>query len=381
MAEDKILERVRNLLARAEHPNTPAPEAELCQQQADKLMFKHAIDEAFLRATQSEKERKTPVKKEFQMVSEGTMEFWPEMRTVLGEVAYANRCRAVVSNYAGGTITLVGFADDVAWTEMLFTSIYFSFVRQINPKWDSSLGYDANVYNFKVAGYKWADINNLAVRNGEETAEIMREGRYYSRETMRYEDGLVGTGKISGKMISAYKRHAKKIDDNNLVSSQNHDAYRRQFTSAFCNEIARRLRRLAAEQEKEADSIPGAALALVDSRKVVNEEFFNLFPQFRPETDEEIAAREEAELKQREAERAAREEMLAAMTDKQRYDFLEKEQRAERRRAERDRRYWEKNSVRYDSSANRRGSSAAANVDLRKPGARVDTTETRKELR
>jgi hypothetical protein len=381
VAEEKVLELVRNLLARAEHPNTPAPEAELCQKQADKLMFKHAIEEAFLRATQTEKERKTPVKKEFQMVSEGTMEFWPEMRTVLGEVAYANRCRAVVSHYAGGQITLVGFREDVEWTEMLFTSIYFSFVRQINPKWDKSLDYAANVYNFKVAGYKWSEINQIAVHNGEETAEMLREGRVWNRETMRYEDGLVGTGKISGKMITAYKRHAKEIGDDNLVSSQNHDAYRRQFTSAFCNQINRRLRDLAAEQEKEADSIPGAALALVDSRKVVNEEFYNMFPQFRPESEEERLAREEAQKIQAENERRVREEMLAGMTEKQRYAFLEKEQAAERRRAQRDRRYWEKNSVRYDSSANRRGSSAAANVDLRKPGHKVDTTTTRKEIR
>lgn len=381
MAEEKILERVRNLLARAEHPNTPAPEAELCQQQADKLMFKHAIEEAFLRSTQSEKERKTPIKKEFQMVSEGTMEFWPEMRTVLGEVAYANRCRAVVSHYAGGKITLVGFAEDVAWTEMLFTSIYFSFVRQINPKWDKALGYNANVYNFKVAGYKWSEINEIAVRNGEETAEILRERRVWSYAMGGYETAMVGTGKMGSRLIGAYKRHAKEIGDNNIVSSQNHDAYRRQFTSAFCNQINRRLRDLADQQAKDADSIPGAALALVDSRKVVNEEFYNMFPQFRPETEEEAAARQEAMRIQRENEIRAREEMLAAMTEKQRYDFLEREQARERRQAQRDRRYWEKNSVRYDSSANARGSSAAANVDLRKPGHKVDTTTTRKELK
>lgn len=372
MADEKILERVRNLLARAEHPNTPAPEAELCQQQADKLMFKHAIEEAFLRATQTEKERKTPVKKAFQMTSEGTMEFWPEMRTVLGEVAYANRCRAVVSHYAGGEITLVGFKDDVEWTEMLFTSIYFGFVRQINPKWDSSTSYDANVYNFKVAGWKWKDINELSKRNGGPDHE-------------KYEEDWFGkmrpTGKIGGAMIGAYKRHAKLIGDTNIVSTQSHDAYRRQFTSAFCNTINRRLRDLADEQQKDMDSIPGAALALVDTRKAVDEEFYTLFPQFRPMPEEEQERQREAMRAQRQAEIDAREKMLAAMTDKQRYEFLEKEQRAARRAAQRDRAYYRKNSMAYDSSAHARGSSAAASVDLNKPGAPVHRPAERKEIR
>ncbi len=371
MAEEKILELVRNLLARAEHPNTPAPEAELAQKQADKLMFKHAIEEAFLRATQTEKERKTPVKKAFKMTSEGTMEFWPEMRTVLGEVAMAYRCRAVVSHYAGGEIVLVGFAEDVAWVEMLFTSIYFSFVRQINPKWDLSTSYDANVYNFKVAGYKWADINAIAVRNGGPDAEKYEESWFGE---------MRGTGKIKGSMITAYKRHARLIGDDNLVSSQNHDAYRRQFTNAFCSTINHRLRTLAREEKAEADSIPGAALALVDSRKVVDEEFYKLFPQFRPMSEEEIERQREAMKRQHQAEIDAREAMLDAMTEKQRYAFLEKEQAAERRAAQRDRRYWEKNSERYDSSANARGRSAAASVDLNKPGERVPAAAARKEI-
>lgn len=377
MAEEKVLELVRNLLARAEHPNTPAPEAELCQKQADKLMFKHAIEEAFLRASQSEKERKTPVRKDIRLVSEGTMEFWPQMRTVLGEVAFANRCRAVVGHSAGGTITLVGFNEDVAWTEMLFTSIYFSFVRQINPKWDSEIGYAANVYNFKVAGYKWADINDVSMRNGGPDARVYEER--YSYRDGRYVD--MPTKKIKGTMIGAYKRHAKAIGDYNIVSTQSHDAYRRQFTDAFVNHIARRLREMSREHEKDMDSMPGAALALVDIRKTVDDHFFDMFPQFRPASEEELAAAEEARKLQRERERQVREDMLNAMTEKQRYAFLEKEQEAERRQAQKDRRYWEKNSVRYDSSANERGRSAAASVDLNKPGAPVNRQAERKELK
>jgi hypothetical protein len=42
--------RVRALLARAEHPETPAAEAQACAAKAAELMLRHAIDEAALRA-------------------------------------------------------------------------------------------------------------------------------------------------------------------------------------------------------------------------------------------------------------------------------------------------------------------------------------------
>lgn len=43
---DKIKRRIKALLSRADHKNTPAPEAELSRQQAEKLMVKYSITEA-----------------------------------------------------------------------------------------------------------------------------------------------------------------------------------------------------------------------------------------------------------------------------------------------------------------------------------------------
>jgi hypothetical protein len=46
--------RVRALLARAEHPETPEAEAQACAAKAAELMMRHAIDEAALRARRGE---------------------------------------------------------------------------------------------------------------------------------------------------------------------------------------------------------------------------------------------------------------------------------------------------------------------------------------
>lgn len=52
--EGRIEARVRALLARAEHPATPRPEAEAAHAKAAELMLRHALDEAALRADRGE---------------------------------------------------------------------------------------------------------------------------------------------------------------------------------------------------------------------------------------------------------------------------------------------------------------------------------------
>src|SRR4051794_32450403 len=47
--------RVRALLSRAEHPETPEAEAQACAAKAAELMMRHAIDEAALRARRGER--------------------------------------------------------------------------------------------------------------------------------------------------------------------------------------------------------------------------------------------------------------------------------------------------------------------------------------
>src|SRR5436190_20861206 len=49
-AEAKMMGRVRALLAKAEHPATPRPEAEAAHAKAAELMMRYTLDEAALRA-------------------------------------------------------------------------------------------------------------------------------------------------------------------------------------------------------------------------------------------------------------------------------------------------------------------------------------------
>jgi hypothetical protein len=120
MTNEAILERVRKLLAKAEHPSTPAAEAEAFSEKAAALIARYAIDDALL-------------------AERGATDAAPTLRTVrveapyalakaslLGQVAGAHRVRVVVGDGVGEASRnchLVGFPVDVQMAELLFTSL------------------------------------------------------------------------------------------------------------------------------------------------------------------------------------------------------------------------------------------------------------------
>jgi hypothetical protein len=115
---DAILARVRKLLAVAEHPNTPAAEADTAARAAERLIAKYAIDEALLEA--AGQTGTTPVIRT--IVVEAP---YASAKTVLvGAIARAYGVRAVTLGGGDTTrMTLVGFPSDLQVVEILYTSL------------------------------------------------------------------------------------------------------------------------------------------------------------------------------------------------------------------------------------------------------------------
>jgi hypothetical protein len=112
---DPMLNRVRALLAKAESTNFEA-EAEAFTAKAQELMTRHAIDLAMVRASAPRPERpetiRIPIDDPYVDAKSLLLQF----------VAQSSRCRAVFHpRFAMSSI--VGFANDLAATEMLFTSL------------------------------------------------------------------------------------------------------------------------------------------------------------------------------------------------------------------------------------------------------------------
>lgn len=119
MLSSDVLARVRKLLAVAEHPNTPPEEADNAARAAERLIAKHAIDEALLEAAGQTKTR-------------------PESRTIVVAPPYAGAktslAAAVASAHGVRAITvrspsepvhviLVGFPADLQVVDLLYTSL------------------------------------------------------------------------------------------------------------------------------------------------------------------------------------------------------------------------------------------------------------------
>jgi hypothetical protein len=118
--DDRVLERVRKLLARAEHPTTPPAEAEACSAKAAELMSRHLIDRAVVDA--GRQHRDEPVVRRIFVDPPYTV----GKVVLLDEVAKAFGIRVAIgggSHSSRRRCTLVGFTADLAMVELLFTSL------------------------------------------------------------------------------------------------------------------------------------------------------------------------------------------------------------------------------------------------------------------
>jgi hypothetical protein len=119
MVDERLMARVRALLAQAEHENTSREEAEAFTEKAAELMARYGIDAAVLAESTRKPETVTSVRVDLDHP------YAPEKAHLLGTVAYYSRCRAV-SHKRGRTVshlTLFGFPADLAQVELLYTSL------------------------------------------------------------------------------------------------------------------------------------------------------------------------------------------------------------------------------------------------------------------
>jgi hypothetical protein len=355
--EEGVLDRVRKILDRANHPNTPDGERETALRMADRLITKHAIDEALLDAAGRD-DRRTPITKRIR-AWEG-FDWQAKFRTMVAEIAKTVRCK--VALHPGGDITVVGMREDVEYLEMMWTVVYLNFVSKMNPRWDNTLSFEHNVYNFKKAGYKWPSIRDKARANNC---------------WVDWPDG--------GRLIRAYKKHARMVGDESLVSTQRHSAYRESFSEGFTNTICAMLEEMRSQQREDSkDSVPGAALALRSIDEQVQESFYEAFPNFRPLSDEEFQERLEERRRIQEQEAREEQERLDAMTPAERRKHDEQVEAKRRKEAKESDRFWRdlmrQRDAKYDPSGIAAGTKAGRETDLTGGRRGMGGTKVRGEI-
>lgn len=273
--ESKKLDRIRRLIDMASREaKTPEEENErkVAQAQAEALMLKYSVEE-------------------WQLAQSGGREasaLKPETFPNVFICVTGHPCRMAMADLAIGlgrhlnvamhfnslafdkkfldldvTATAVGYPEDLRMWEMIFTMLHMQLLSKIDPKVDSTLTFDENVYNLHAAGLKWKVIADKI--NAAETP-----AGWYVNWTAN------GDG---GRLKRAARRHAEKINAE-YVSKANPTAYQRTFTSAYVATVLRRFREARAN-----DKTSGTELVLRDKFASVKEAQAELFPDLSPVVD------------------------------------------------------------------------------------------------
>lgn len=156
--DQKVLARVRGLLAKAESTEYPE-EAEALSAKAQELMNRHAFERALLDADTHQQHAVTSIR----LWLDGP--YLDPKSSLVSAIARANRCRAVF--YPDhGFVALVGAELDLEITELLATSLLVQATRAV-----VAAGTDRYGGTSRTRSFRRAFLLSYAVRIGQRLAE------------------------------------------------------------------------------------------------------------------------------------------------------------------------------------------------------------------
>lgn len=247
------------LLARANHPNTPAEEAETARTMAESWMRKY-------RNAESEALAEDPASAAPQMAKISLAVPGTEMADRLITVARACaehaevliRCRwEYLADGYRLDVTAVGYEGDLRYFELLWTNAHLMFSTRITPRWSADRSVDDNIFFMRQAGIKRREIAVAAGWDGDEASTRAKVQRIYLRAARDRGETANATG--MGFDSRGYRK-----------------AYADQFVSTLKAEM-RRAREAAA-----------AGLPAVHGRAdAVKDAFYDFCPDMRPSDEVE----------------------------------------------------------------------------------------------
>lgn len=264
--QEEMLGKVRKLLARADHPNTPEAEAESARTMAEGLMLKYRITEATAIASGSV--TMTPIWRTVDLVF-GNSEFATSYYQLAGTVMSHIGARGVTGWHydeeSGQHVThleWVGYSSDLSYGDMLLTAAMIEFGKRLEPKYDPLKTDEENAWILRSAGW--------------ERKRIARElfGDWTTENEMKAKNR---------KVTALIKKHGEKIGEDwqdLLGRGNNIKVYRQSYAEGFVNTLHTRLWRMRTAQGEES-----GALVLRSRKENVDEAFYSKFPQYRPKKD------------------------------------------------------------------------------------------------
>lgn len=163
-------------------------------------------------------------------------------------------------NYTGYKVTVVGYEGDLKYFEFLWTSAFLMFTTKIDPTWDADRPEGENIFLLRQAGFKRADIANMAGWDGTKAADRAKVQRIYLAEAARR--GVVAAATGLGFQAKDYRQ-----------------AYARGFNGTLASRLM---------MARDAADSAGGVMVLSGRAERVDEAFYMLFPEHRPTVSVEV---------------------------------------------------------------------------------------------
>lgn len=164
IADPKLLERVRGLLAKAESSEYGA-EADSFTAKAQELMVRHSIDDALLSASSGPPEQPSGIRIGLDNPYEA------EKAMLLDRIATANRCKAIWSRHLG-FVTVLGYPADLRAVELLYTSLLVQVTRAVLSEGPRQTASGTS----RTRSFRRSFLNAFAVRIGERLSGVTDAG-------------------------------------------------------------------------------------------------------------------------------------------------------------------------------------------------------------
>lgn len=254
----RMMERVRNLLAIADHPNTPGPEAETARMQAEALMFKYRIDAANMDGDEKAAAALTPEWREFVVCPYGSEFQAHYVHIVRGIVSHLD-CEAQFG-YGEGSVKafVVGYEADLQVFDILQAEATAQFGKRLEPQYHRDETDAQNALRMRQGGMERNRIGVILFGASDTVNEMKAKNR---RVTRLIKEEAARTG----------------VDANLLLGRGNNiKTYRTSFANAFAWEFTDRLRRMASQRSTEGTIVLG------NRKEAIKEALYVRYPHLRP---------------------------------------------------------------------------------------------------
>jgi hypothetical protein len=252
-----MLRKVQAMLARADHPNTPVPEAETARRMASEMMEKYRIDEAMLEGAKPVGEQLMPTWRTWTVCSTESL-YSTTYRDLCSLALNHFECRGVFKQTSADSgwvweMEAVGYHSDLRMAEVLYTSIMLAFQSLVEPRVNPDLPDQVNAYVLRKAGME-----------GWRIAEAL-----YGQNTKA----------LRSKVRRMFKVEAERRGENpeRLLGTTGVKDFRKDYADAFEMETWTRLSRMRTMRGEMS-----VGLVIMSRKEKVQEVFYDKYPQFRP---------------------------------------------------------------------------------------------------